>query len=384
MKKLVRLFVPGSFEDAQLYMGHLVVFTTDRDVRMLELESLTRKLENRYPDWLGAMTLAFARNDWLHSSAVKSIAANRSFADALNAAFDGLASSELALATDDFALTPLRGFSQEADVVLDTVLYAERLYMGTTSGFYDYDINWQSLSVARERKRLDARCVSATAEYGAVNASCESDGLFTGYDEFGWRHHLVDGNGELDQTAQRSMRSAWYGTDLVNYESPTAPELLAAEVEDVERAGGYEGSKRKVVTRFDAPTDDLKVSLKAALEAQRDIAADDVQFVWNSSRAFFINTYSHGFYSAVRTQNGVRLTKHGTTEGRVVAVHRYSGGWIVETDFGAYVLAQGSLIALIDEEPLSVRAFEGSKRYRRIVAITVGDGVHLISVVDDF
>ena len=184
-------------------------------------------------------------------------------------------------------------------MILDAVFYASRLYLGTTSGLFDYDIDWQGLTVDRSRKRHDARCVSATAEYGAVNASCENDGLFTGYDEFGWRHHPANGSADLTQSAPASLRTAWYGTDLVNYDGPTEPELLSASVERVSGGGGATDRDRQVVTRFSSPSDDLD-DLVRELSVQREVPSEDVQFVWNSSRAFFINTYSHGFFTAYR------------------------------------------------------------------------------------
>ena len=383
--RILRLFIPGTFEDAQLYMGHLIAFTTDREARLVELQTLTAHLETRYPAWEGVLTFAFARNDWLTGSVMTSLARNQSLAEALNTVVDELVGEELVLSEADVGLVGLRGYSQQADVILDTVFYGSRIYLSTTSGLFDYDVDWQDLTVGSARQRLDARCVSATAEYGAINASCEDLGLFTGYDEFGWRH-ATNGSSELAQTAPRSVRSSWYGTDLVNYEGPSAPELLRASVEAVGVDDGLRERDRKVVTSFSTPTDELDALIRE-LGAQRAVPPDDVQFVWNSSRAFFINTHSHGFFTAYQTRtadSGVRLTRHGETNGRVVGVHRFARGWVIETDFRAYVLTGGRLIELLGEEPLSVRTFEGSKRYRRLIAITAESGVHLISAIDDF
>jgi hypothetical protein len=384
--KILRLFFPGSFEDAQLYMGHLVVFSTERDVRLVEIQELTEDLEARYPAWKGVLTFCFARNDWLTSGAMTSLARNPALAQTLNATVDGLAATDLALDEHDVDLLGLQDFKQEADVILDTVFYGSRLYLGTSAGLFDYDIDWQRLTVDMSRERLEARCVSATAEYGAVNASCEDEGLFTGYDEFGWRGFSANGMPELTQTAPRSVRTSWYGTDLVNYSGPAQPELLRASVEEVNVDSGVVERERKVVTSFGAPTDELDVVV-GELGTQRKVPQDDVQFVWNSSRAFFINTHNHGFFTAYRTMktdSGIGFRRHGSTNGRVVGVHRFAGGWIVETDFRAYILTGGELVELLDEEPLSVRTFEGSKRYKRLIAITVENGVHLISAIDDF
>jgi hypothetical protein len=385
--RTLRLFLPGSFEDAQLYMGHLVVFTSDGDAQLVELEALTNRLETRYPAWRGLLTLAFARNDWLTGAVMTSLTRNEDFADALNVAAEGLAGTELELGDDDVDLLPLHGFEQEGDVILDTVFYGARLYLGTTSGLFDFDIDWQERTVGRSRQRLDARCVAAAAEYGAVNASCEGEGLFTAYDEFGWRSHSTNGSLALQQTAPRSLRASWFGTDLVNYESQSALELLRASVEEVTPDSDDIPRKRKVVTRFSRPTHDLD-ALVSDLTVQRGVAREELQFVWNSSRAFFINTYNHGFFTAAKTTttpSGNRFTHHGATDGRVVAVHRFPPqGWVIETDFRAYLWAGGQLSQLLDKEPMSVRTFEGSKRYRQLIAITVEEGLHLVSVIRSF
>jgi hypothetical protein len=186
------------------------------------------------------------------------------------------------------------------------------------------------------------------------------------------------------QTAERSVRCAYLGTDLVNYERSSEPEILAAEVREVEaEPDDTFGRRRKVVTRFGSPTADPEGVL-AELESQRAVPADDVQFVWNSSRAFFVNTHRHGFFTAVATARGIRLRRHGRTSGRVVAVHPFPRGWIVETDFSVSVLASGRLHTVVDHEPLTVRTFEGSKRYRRLIAVCVEDGLYLVSAVSDF
>jgi len=68
-----------------------------------------------------------------------------------------------------------------------------------------------------------------------------------------------------------------------------------------------------------------------------------------------------------------------------VAVHRFPPqGWVIETDFRAYLWSGGQLVELLDREPMSVRTFEGSKRYRQLIALTVEDGLHLVSVIQSF
>lgn len=381
--KTIRLFLPGEFEDAQLYMGHLLLFTSDGGLRAIELEPLASRLETRYEQWKGLLTLAFARNDWLGGGPVSSLARNPTVAAALNASFDAMAGTVLELDEGDVQLHDVGGYVQPASTVLDSELYARRMYLGTTEGLFHFDLDLDDLVVSPAHRRIDARCVGTTAEYGTVNASCEAEGLFSGFDEFGWTGRSA-GRAPLVQTAERSVRCAYLGTDIVNYERAVEPELLVAEVEEVDaEPDDFYARRRKVVTRFHAPSAD-PAGVITGLERERAVPPDDVQFVWNSSRAFFINTFEHGFFTAVRTSSGVRFARHGTTSGRVVAVHPFPRGWIVETDFTVSVLASGRLHRLLDDEPMTVRTFEGSKRYRRLIAVCVEEGLHLISAVGDF
>lgn len=380
--KTIRLFLPGAFEDAQLYMGHLLLFTAEGGLRAVELEPLTSRLETRYEQWRGLLTLAFARNDWLGGAAVSSLARNPTVGAALNATFDAMAGTVLELDPGDVQLRDVGGYDQPASSVLDSEFYAQRMYLGTTGGLFHFDLDVEDLVVSPAQRRIDARCVAATAEYGTINASCEADGLFSGFDEFGWTRRAP--RASLEQTAGRSVRAAYLGTDLVNYERAAEPELLEGEVEQVDaEPDDLYGHQRKVVTSFGAPSPDPD-GVIAELERERGVPADDVQFVRNSSRAFFIDTFEHGFFTATPTSNGVQFRHHGKTSGRVVAVHPFPRGWIVETDFTVSVLASGRLHRLLEDEPMTVRTFEGSKRYRRLVAVCVEQGLHLISAVGEF
>ena len=382
--RILKLFIPGDFEDAQLYMGYLLAFTADRQLRIVELEPLTHALHERYPMWRGLLTFAFARNDWLVTSQFHTLMSNDAFADPLRAVIDHFPAEGLEVDVDPNA-EELLGFSVEGDVLLDTLFYASRMYIGTEAGFFDFDVDWQSKQVSRSRKRLDARCVSASAEFGAVNASCEEEGLFTGYDEFGWST-AADG-GQLRHTANRSFRTAWYRTDLVNYDSLTHSSLLKGRTEEVDATYGGASRTRKLVTELSVERESLDFLLEE-LSRQKSLESDQIQFVWNSSGAFFVNTFERGFFTIIwsrsedQAKERVIVTEYPGVTGRVVSVHRSGAGVIVETDFSCHLFSEGSFISLLDEEALNVRTFSSSKRYRNLMAATVEEGVYLIAIVD--
>jgi hypothetical protein len=333
--------------------------------------------------WRGLLTLAFARNDWLATSQFHTLMSNDAFADSLRAVIDHFPAEGLEVDAVPNA-EELPGFSVEGDVLLDTLFYASRMYIGTEAGFFDFDVDWQPKQVSRSRKRLDARCVSASAEFGAVNASCE-EGLFTGYDEFGWST-ATDG-GQLRHTANRSLRTAWFSTDLVNYDSLTHSSLLKGRTEKVDATYGGASRTHKLVTELSMERESLDFLLEE-LSQQKSLESDQIQFVWNSSGAFFVNTFERGFFTIIwsrledQAKERVTVTEYPGVTGRVVSVHRSGAGVIVETDFSCHLFSEGSFIPLLDGEALNVRTFTSSKRYRNLMAATVEDGVYLIAIVD--
>src|SRR5436305_1680723 len=101
-------------------MGHLLLFTSNGALRAVELEPLTNRLETRYEQWRGLLTLAFARNDWLGGGPVTSLARNPTIAAALNASFDAMGETELELDEGDVEMINVGGYDQPASTVLDS------------------------------------------------------------------------------------------------------------------------------------------------------------------------------------------------------------------------------------------------------------------------
>jgi hypothetical protein len=377
---VLHLFIPGRFDDAQLYMGHLVVFTEEREVMLLELEAYTKSMEDSYTEWRGLATSAFARNDWLASAPMRTILRSEEIEARWRAGLERV-SAEPFVADVCEGMEVLRGFETEATVLLDSNFYGRRLYLGTDLGLFHFDIDWQSQQVETRRQRNDARCISTSAAYGAVNASCERAGLFTAYDEFGWAGR-DEGGTALHQTADASLRTSWLGYDLVNYSDNDHADLLSGTVDVVSDETAEGVVQRRLVTEFSGESRELGFLL-GALQNGEAVPASDIQFLWNSSRAFFVNTFSHGFFTLVwdQVRGRVSARQHGELGGRVVAAHPFSGGWLIETDFMLFWFSRGELVPLFDREPMMVRTFAGSKRYRQLVAVTAEDGVHLLSVV---
>src|SRR5262245_45536398 len=84
--KFAKLFFPGNFEDAYVYMGWLNCFTTERDLRMFNLERVSQQVAQRVPEAAGVVQHCFARNDWVSSEQFRTLMKDQSFrADFLSA-----------------------------------------------------------------------------------------------------------------------------------------------------------------------------------------------------------------------------------------------------------------------------------------------------------
>src|SRR5271165_6854506 len=94
------------------------------------------------------------------------------------------------------------------------------------------------------RSMKASRCVSTSAKYGTINASCGNEGLLSAIDDFESSGHARFPGLEL--TAEKSLRSSWLDHDVVNY---AAVDSLTLLVNAFEREKGFE-REGKVLTQL--------------------------------------------------------------------------------------------------------------------------------------
>src|SRR5271165_5687988 len=94
------------------------------------------------------------------------------------------------------------------------------------------------------RSMKASRCVSTSAKYGTINASCGNEGLLSAIDDFESSGHARFPGLEL--TAEKSLRSSRLDHDVVNY---AAVDSLTLLVNAFEREKGFE-REGKVLTQL--------------------------------------------------------------------------------------------------------------------------------------
>lgn len=381
--KILRVFVPGDFEDAYLYMGWLTLLTSTRSLRMYNVERVTALIDGDLPGSTPIAQYFFARNDWLQSAPFKNLMSN---AEVSTAFWDAVGRFPPDVSVDRYLTEPTeQHLDLRSDVVLDLRYYGGRLYLAANDGLYDLTVDWQEPHLLEApRRRLDAPCLSVSAGFGTVNASCGSNGLFSGMGELdNMRERSAS---EMVSVASESVRTGWLHYDLVNYASNSRPSLHTTTHEPSRQEADGE---RQMITQISHIPFSLTYLL-GRVEEEGEDPRDDIQFVFNSNNTIFVNTY-RGRLLTLRlaaTQLGhppqVRFSSHLEGAGtRILSAHWCRSGVVFETDERVLLLADGERYVLLDSPVLSVRAFATSKRYQNLVTATTEQGVWLISAVRD-
>jgi len=384
--KIAKLFFPGVYEDAYVYMGRLFILTEKRTILTYDLERLVNTIEQLFGS-LPIPTYMFSRNDWLSNEQSRSLLRNSDMYRALwVTAFQKFSQPFLEVGEGDFFLG-----EQELDlsdpVILDILIYNRRLYLGATNGFYHVDLIWDEkgpITLEKSQKKIDARCLNTSAKYGTVNASCNEEGLIAFVDDFNWRKQ---GRGSIKYPlANKSCRTSWLGPNIVNYSDHNRLDLFKSSSEQTAEAE----SEGKVLTAIESKGQDLRYLFEDA-QVRYNIPMEEIQFTFNSNTRLFLHTNTgllHSIQLSSPDNNGIiRLGKDQKSKepiGRILSINSTKLGPVVETsDRVALVGKNGQVFTLSETGALMVRTFPNSKRFRNLVAITDESGVFLVSLFDE-
>jgi hypothetical protein len=377
--RIVRLFFPGDYEDALVYMGRLLLFTSGRTVETVSLPDLTEGLKNKFIDSHFAITLAVLRNDWLQSPQFLEMINDLRLAAAVEKQFDSLTQSPIEVIQNKKSVQDL---NVQSRALFDFLLYYQRLYIAADDGFYHLDGDWDNTAptLGPSVKRTDASSFGVSARLGTVNVSCGEDGLFSAFDDFSWVRSRSE---QLEKSADASIRTSWVGFNLVNYRTARDVEVLLAHRESNPMR---EGDKR-VITSFSS----RRAGVSEILSSKEVSKQDDL------NSAYFFD--HQGFEQDARGRiTSIQLTaprREGyvpreksrrvlnTPGDRVLSLSICSVGPVLETKNNvALCTVDGSWTILLAERVLNVRTFKDSKHYQNLVCITTEHGVHIMSCVE--
>lgn len=391
--KVVSLRFPGNFEDAFLYMGRLITITENHSVRIYDMKNIVSKLQED-ENLLDAPTLLFFRNDLIDQEQFRNQLHDESGKAAFIKAVDKIESKSIQIDADFLEVVEW-DLKIKADILLDLNIYNRRLYVGTNTGLYHLDLDWESentIPINKAQKRLEAKCINTTAKFGTVNASCGSEGLFSFLDDFDLG---LNNTRKEKHLPEYSLRTAWLNFDIVNYSTPIATTLFnsvktQSQQEIIEPRKNFE-EERWIVT-------DLKESefnfnnLFVNSNFLNIIDLKNIQFVYNSSKSLFLCTYDGSLFtlglqyndsSVPRTSYNYKYTGLGSSVSSIHTLGVRKAGIILEMDEQVLLFAHGKFIPIFNSEVISIRTFAGSKHYKNIVSLTTSNEVLLIAIFDE-
>jgi hypothetical protein len=359
------------------------------------MESVVNKLEENKV-LLDAPTLLFFRNDLIKSPGFRDRLDNENGKESFLKAVNRLASEPIKITTD-FVKPVEWDLKIPADIMLDLNIYNGRLYIGTNTGLYHLDLDWEAKTtkpINTAQKRLDAKCIHTTAKYGTVNASCGFDGWFSFLDDF----DLGMSNSRKEKhNFEYSLRTAWLDFDLVNYPTTVTPTLFNS-VKNIFPKQLIKSKKNVepeewIITDF---LEDNKFELNSLfvnLNSPDKIDIEDLQFVHNSSKTLFLSTYNGQLFalglktSSLNNPTVSYVKKYDGLNSLVSSLHTLSGGnssaLVLETDEQVILFAHNTFTPVFDGEVISIRTFSGSKHYRNIISLTTSNEVLLIAIFDE-
>ena len=368
-----KIFLPGQFDDAYVYMGWLHIAGVDRTLTSLDLAILAESLDRRFPRSMGLHSYAFARNDWLAGEHQQKLLTNRAMRKAFGKAIRRIP-AQIEIDPKELQSARRHELQVGSGDLLDWHFYGQRLYVGTSDALFHAEVSWdRELTVARSTKRSDARCVAISAKYGAVTASAGLDGMQTLINEFDQTT-----NKQLPPTvfrSTRSFRTSWLGFDMVNYGGGNAVAYYKAEHEKVPTSRYNEVS---LVTGLSADAQELRLP-----------AADEhaITFAFNSGNTvYFQDSAGSLFRSSLRAEGQANLALRRPTRTRavekIISAHPMKYGVVAETYNEVILLSRDAVQRLTKAPAISVRTFTSSKRFQNLVTIVDERGLSLISVLE--
>lgn len=373
-----KIFIPGEFNDAYIYMYNLIVFTDDGFLFSVNIELLANYIEqiSAYPINSVAQYI-FSKGTW-----IKEFPLVRPNSVALKEFKYSFLNFPDFVEIKSNILNPIS--NTKIKDILYTTVYNRRVYLGSESGVYHLDLDWRGKYIEsnkKAKKRFDAMCIHIKAGSGAVNISCGDDGLITQFDDFNqfgnnfWRNHEQ----QYHDNKTKSIRTGWFQDNLINYTAQNEIDILKVK-RDKQMINS---TPRTLAIGFDNTSDEIF-----------DIHSMDkykALYLYNTSRAFIMQTENKEIvyldtYKSRDTDN-ISVKQSFTYQSRlneqIISIQPINDYFIMEYYDSVKLLARNSLVELVEGKALSIKTYPKAKLYKNLVTIVTEEGIYIISIIDE-
>lgn len=382
----IELRIRGEYRDLWLYKGTLHVWTRDGDLRYVTFDVALKYVSRIYGVSTSNLvqTLIF-RNDWKVGEQFASWMKVSTVRTAILAPFreNGILTVEL-----PEGLFTRSDSEAYGGIVLDTNIYADRLYLATSEGLLESYINSKHLDYEYGLdQQTDFRASRVAVKYAAINVSAESQGLHFApvsfsSDELGRGFRKADWR----QVADFSLASSFAWRNLLNYTQASVPSLLRAQVEERRKEGalyddtsviGYEPGATDITSLAYTATVGAKKVTSSKLERGQ---LDDVDFevLGNSDYHLLVSWGSQLRVIDLRAGKGRELEARPNERFRrshlrsaivdgILATYPISSGFVVEFYNRLDLITASGSFQLASGEAAQVRTFDSSLRHKEVV-----------------
>jgi len=384
----VELKIPGEYRDLWIYKGALHVWDREGVLRYVSLETALRHILKIYGNAVANLVQALIfRNDWKVGEQFNSWMRVPEVRDAVLGPL--MKHDVLVLELPEGIFT--RSDSEPYDgLVLDTNIYADRLYLATGEGLLESYINSRHLDYPFAlNQQTDFRASRVAVKYAAINVSAESRGLhFAPVRFLGKNDDPGFMPADWRQVAEFSLASSFAWRNLLNYTRASVPSLLRSRIEEHRKEGarfddtsvvGYEPGETDISSVMYAATATSKKV--TASKVQRDLPQQsDFEILGNSDYHLLVNWDDRLQVIDLRVDKRRELQAYPSKKFRnsrfspasideILATYPVSGGFVVEFyDRLDIITAKGSFL-LAEGESAQVRTFDNSLRHKEAVAV---------------
>lgn len=387
----IRLSIEMKAYDSYIYGGYVFFIMRNGQILYCSYPRLVYLLQDKYDEFSSLIKIAFLRNDYYYTKSADAFLKIPSMRECLQKEWERLSGlGELHLKFDEIK-DELKLLCELPSTPLDVKVYGMRMFVGCTDGMYEIRLHPtnKSINPSKIEKCFDGKVLHVNAKYGEVVLSLGFDGLSAAsIDLDGDRITKVS---DKSVKSQRSTRSCWADTDIVNYSTPSEFCYFQNQTQERKRSGQkkfWERYETKQIVEFGNRTFSMDSML-----ANSGLKKEEIVACFNGKEKSFIQLKDGSFVSllikseADTTENAkpifsshmVRISSSDEMKplGRMLSGVTIPKGCVVEF-MDKVVLFHNSAIQVIEnEEVMKVRSFMNTYRFNDILSVTKMDWVTL-------
>lgn len=378
----LKLIIPGSYYDDQIYSGRLHLWTSDGAIVTLDWDALINSMRVPGRHQL-ALVCAFRKSEYLYGDHWQLIFQDTEIKTAIQRKFAQLAQTTLEVSNDELSTFVVRKQDNPFPFPhADCTIYRNTLYVGSQSGVFAATSDRKSKTPINRKpnKIWDGPSLGVAASYLTLAISAGSEGSFeySLEDDDSWSmnrrpHRLMTEHSNSIRWLFASIFSSSYLNEG----------YLADYVTEMEQEGGDDEKRRKRVLRNVVPSSEI-----FGHPTQNGVAS----YTWGvHDKICFATPKSVEVvqYSPYKDSSEERFTRLGevdtnSLQGEIVNGDSASFGFIVESEGGLLVINSLMESMWLEGEPVNWRVFPKSKFYTNQLHVIYHDHLCIYSFNQDY